>query len=230
MADYVLKTKAPNLPIPTIQYSQTQLETFNNALRLYFNTLDAFTSNINNTIGAAGLKLPAVAASDSTTQYATVVSGSANNIPTIVAWNTLDFANGFTLNANNTATATYSGTYKITYSLQFANSDNTSDIDVVVWLRVNGNTSTQDVPGSATIFTIPKGKSTTVSSYICGYSEAVFTLNAGDYVGLWWGSATAAISGGAKGTYIHAEAAATTPMAYPSVPSAIGSITFVSAA
>lgn len=41
MTDIIIKpTKAPNLPIPTIGYSQTQQETFSNALRLYFNTLD----------------------------------------------------------------------------------------------------------------------------------------------------------------------------------------------
>ena len=36
----ILKTKAPNLPIPTISYSQTYQESFSNAERLYFNTLD----------------------------------------------------------------------------------------------------------------------------------------------------------------------------------------------
>ena len=41
MAEYILKTKAPNLPIPTISYSQTYQESFSNAERLYFNTLDA---------------------------------------------------------------------------------------------------------------------------------------------------------------------------------------------
>ena len=40
MAEYILKTKAPNLPIPTISYSQTYQESFSNAERLYFNTLD----------------------------------------------------------------------------------------------------------------------------------------------------------------------------------------------
>ena len=36
----ILKKKAPNLPIPTINYSQTYFETLNNVERLYFNTLD----------------------------------------------------------------------------------------------------------------------------------------------------------------------------------------------
>ena len=37
----ILKTKAPNLPIPTVAYSQTYTESFSNAQLLYFNTLDA---------------------------------------------------------------------------------------------------------------------------------------------------------------------------------------------
>ena len=57
----------------------------------------------------------------------------------------------------------------------------------------------------------------------------VFSLNAGDILGLWWGTGQAATSGGARGNYIFYQAAQTTPMAYPAVPSAIGSITFVSA-
>ena len=40
----ILKTKAPNLPIPTISYSQTYQESFSNAQRLYFNTLDTANS------------------------------------------------------------------------------------------------------------------------------------------------------------------------------------------
>jgi hypothetical protein len=37
----IRRPKAPNLPIPTISYSQTYIESFSNALRLYFNTLDS---------------------------------------------------------------------------------------------------------------------------------------------------------------------------------------------
>ena len=40
MADYISKTKSPNLPIPPIEYSQTYAEIHDNVIRLYFNTLD----------------------------------------------------------------------------------------------------------------------------------------------------------------------------------------------
>ena len=76
-------------------------------------------------------------------------------------------------------------------------------------------------------FTIPKAAS--VDSYISAYSEVVFTLNAGDYVELWWATDKAATSGGTKGIYIYAEPAQVSPYARPAIPSSIGSITFVSA-
>jgi hypothetical protein len=173
--------------------------------------------------GGRFLQFPFIAASDGAIQYAT-----AANTPTIVQWDTLGEGSGFTLNVNNTATAVYSGIYKITYSLQFANNDNAIH-DAIVWLRVNGSTSAADVPNSTTVFTLQARKSALLPNFVCGYSEVTFELNAGDSVGLWWGTNQAATSGGATGIYIDYRAAQTTPMPYPAVPSAIGSITFVSA-
>lgn len=40
----VLPTKAPNLPISTVQYNQQYQDQLINALRLYFNQLDNFSS------------------------------------------------------------------------------------------------------------------------------------------------------------------------------------------
>jgi hypothetical protein len=220
----------PNLPRPKDQFDKLYLNQLTNVLRLYFNLLGETELNLAEAIynlqvdgGGSVIKFPYISASDNAIQYAT-----AANTPTIVQWTTLESGNGFTLNANNTATATYSGIYKITYSLQFANNDNAIH-DSIVWLRVNGDTSAADVPDSTTIFTLQARKSALLPNFVCGYSEVVFALNAGDSVGLWWGTTQAATSGGATGNYIYYQAAQTTPMAYPTTPSAIGSITFVSA-
>ena len=43
-------TKAPNLVIPTTDYSQSNQDQFTNQLRLYFNTLDESTLKQNTTI------------------------------------------------------------------------------------------------------------------------------------------------------------------------------------
>ena len=216
-------SRAPALPTAPADYNQKQQDQFSYALRLYFNRLDSALQQLSGTAGGAAVEFPFIEASDSGTQYAT-----GNNTATIVNWDTTALGNGFTLNVGNTATAQYAGIYKITYSLQFANNDNAPH-DAVVWLRVNGSTSAADVPNSTTNFSVPARKSAGIPSFVCGYSEVVFALNVGDTVGLWWGTALAATSGGGTGVYIYSLAAQTTPMAYPATPSAIGSITFVSA-
>jgi hypothetical protein len=219
----ILNPAPPNLPLGTEQYERRYQDQFTNILRLYFNQLRNALSELLGDTGGQYLGFPYIAASDGALQYAT-----AANTPTIVQWDTLDAGSGFTLNTNNTATAQIAGVYKITYSLQFANNDNAIH-DAIVWLRVNGVTSTADVTNSTTIFTLQARKSALLPNFVCGYSEVVFTLKAGDSVGLWWGTDQAATSGGATGVYIDYRSAQTSPMAYPAVPSAIGSITFVSA-
>jgi hypothetical protein len=219
----LIPPRAPNLPLAPVEYESRYAEQLNNALRLYFNTIDNFTQQFVTEAGGSYLKFPFIEATDSGTQYAT-----GNNTPTIVNWDTTALGNSFTLNVGNTATALVSGVYKITYSLQFANNANNVH-DAVVWLRVNGSTSAADVANSTTNFSVPARKSAGVPSFVCGYSEVVFELEAGDTVGLWWGTDLAATSGGGTGVYIYSEVAQTTPMAYPATPSAIGSITFVSA-
>jgi membrane-associated protease RseP (regulator of RpoE activity) len=43
----LLPPKAPNLPLAPITYNAQYLEQLTNALRLYFNTIDNFTQNVN---------------------------------------------------------------------------------------------------------------------------------------------------------------------------------------
>ena len=220
MTDSIVRaTKAPNLPIPTVAYSQTFTESFSNALRLYFNTLDAFTTNVSTTAGGSALSFPHIAASDSTDQIAT-----GNNIPTVINFNTLDSGLGWTLNAPGSATAGFSGVYTIRYSLQFVNTANAIH-NATVWLKVNN----VDLANSATSFSIPARKSVGVPSYVAGYSEATFEINSGDEIELYWATDLAGNPvGPVDGIYIFHDAAQTVPYARPAIPSAIGSITFVS--
>jgi hypothetical protein len=212
-------TKAPNLPIPTVAYSQTFIESFSNALRLYFNQLDAFTINLSNTDGGASLSFPHIAASDSTDQVAT-----GNDTPTIVKWNTLDSGLGWTLNAPGSAVAGYSGVYTIRYSLQFANTANAIH-EAVVWLKVNN----VDLANSATAFSVPSRKSAGVPRYVAAYSEVTFEIESGDEIELYWATDLAGNpTTPTDGVYIYHDTAQTVPYARPAIPSAIGSITFVS--
>lgn len=211
------KFVAPALPTAPVEYDQRRDDQLNYSLRLYFNLLDSYLATISGATGGGVLGLPHVAASDTTDQYA-----GGDNTPTQVTWDTLESGNGFTLNNDGSATANVSGTYKITYSLQLINTA-TAEHTASVWLKVNGS----NVARSTTIFTLPKA--TSVDSYVCAYSEVVFPMNEGDNVTLFWATDKAATSGGTLGVYIFADPVQTSPYARPAVPSAIGSITFVSA-
>jgi hypothetical protein len=224
--------KAPALPLPTREYDRRQQDLLVNALRLYFNLLDSLAPQQANSYTADnfygglfsgdgyGLKLPHIAASDSTDQIA-----GGNNTPTVVKWDTLESGYGWTLSAPGSAAPDFSGVYKITYSLQFINTANAAHY-ATAWLKVNNS----DVANSATTFFIPGRKSNSEFAYVVGYSEATFTVNAGDDIELYWATDLAGNpTTPTAGVYIFHDAAQTTPFARPAIPSAIGSITFVSA-
>jgi hypothetical protein len=180
-------------------------------------------SNVNGSLFTGSgrqLNFPHIGASGNADQYAT-----ANDTPTIVQWDTADEILGFTLNNDYTATPTYNGVYKITYGLQFANTDNAAH-DVVIWIRVNGT----DVVKSAVKYTLPARKSAGVPSYLLAGSTIVFDIQAGQSVGLWWATDKAySTTGPVDGVYIEYLPAQTTPYAHPAVPASIGDISYVSA-
>jgi hypothetical protein len=213
------RTKAPALPFAPVEYDRSYQDTLNNILRQYFNTLDNFVGQLTLTVDGAGLPvLPHIAAQDGTDQYATT------NTATKVLWSTLDSGYGFTLNVDSTATPTYTGIYKIDYSLQFFNTDSQIH-DAFIWLQIDG----VNVPGSASIFSVPN-RHGSVDGALVAYSSITFNVTAGQDVALYWATNSAATSGGGTGVYMHASPAQVSPFAMPSIPSAIGSIVFVSGA
>ena len=215
MAETLRPPKGPNLPVATVDYSQDYQNQFSNVLRLYHNTIDNTLTVLLENNGGRDLNFPHIAASDSTNQYA-----SGDNVATLVQWDTEESDGGFDL-AGGAATALYSGVYKIDYSLEFVNTDNAAH-DVIVWLKVNGS----NVPRSATKFTIPSRKSIGNNGYLCAVSFVVFEVVAGDAITLYWETDKAySTVGPIDGVYMYATAANTT---HPAVPSAVGSITFVS--
>ena len=214
----IYNVKAPSLPLAPFDYDQRQQDQFQNALRLYFNRLDNYLTLLSGGLGGSSLEFPFIAASDSTDQYAT-----ANNTPTKILWDTADEISGWTLNPSGSASPDFAGVYNIAYSLQLTNTDNAIH-DAVVWLRVNG----VDLTKSTSKFSLQARKSAGVFNYTVAYSSIVFEAAVGDDIELWWATDQAATSGGGLGILIQHEAAQTVPYAHPSVPSAIGSITFVS--
>lgn len=226
--------KAPALPFPPQEYDRSYFDQLIKVLRIYFNQLDSDTANkafsyrAEQFIGGLfsgqgrGLILPHIAASDSTDQVA-----GGNNTATVVQWNTLDSGFGWVLNSPGSATADYDGVYKITYSLQFINTSNAIHY-IDVWLKVNNN----NVANSTTRFFAPARKSSSPGEegYLCAYSEVTFKMYAGDEVELYWATDLAGNpTTPTDGVYMFHDNSQTSPYARPAIPSAIGSITFVSA-
>lgn len=218
MAQTLRPPKSPNLPVGPVEYSQDYQNQLNKVHRLYYNEIDNMATALLENNGGRFLNFPHIAASDTTDQYAT-----GDNIPTLVKWNTEESDGGFDLQLTY-ATALYSGVYRIDYSLQFVNTNNAIQ-DVVVWLKVNGT----DVPRSATKFTIPARKSAGVPSYLCAVSFIVFSVYAEDQIQLYWATDKAYNPvGPVDGVYMEYVPAQTSPYPHPVIPSAVGSITFVS--
>ena len=218
---------APAIPLPPRNYDFIHQNDQIRVLRLYFNLLDNYFSStildaLNGGLGGNGITFPHIAASDSTDQIA-----GGNNTATGVKWNTLESGFGWTLNSPGSATAAVAGVYRITFSLQFINTANAIHY-ATVWLKVNTN----DVANSSTIFTIPARKSSSPGEegYLAAYSEATFSVDVGDEIELYWATDLAGDpTVPTDGVYIYHDAAQTTPFARPAIPSAIGSITYVSA-
>lgn len=217
----MIQFRAAPLPKPTDQYNSEYMRQLIRVIELYFRQLDSQTPLQAEYFKGRGneLTFPHIGASDSTDQIAT-----GNNTPTLVKWNTLDSGFGWTLNSPGSATADYAGVYKITYSLQFINTANAVH-DAVVWMRVNG----ADVANSATFFSVPARKSSGTPSYLAAYSEITFTVEVGDEIELYWATDLAGNpTTPTDGVYMLHDPAQTVPYARPAIPSAIGSIVFVS--
>lgn len=218
MATTLRPPKAPSLPLGPVEYSQDYQNQLNKIQRLYYNEIDNMTSTLLENNGGRFLNFPHIAASDTTDQYA-----GGDDTPTLVKWNTEESDGGFDLQLTY-AEALYSGVFRIDYSLQFVNTDNAQH-DIVVWLKVNG----LNVARSTTKFTVPARKSVGVNGYVCAVSFVVFSVNAGDQFQLYWATDKAYnTTGPVDGVYMEYQAAQTSPYALPEIPSAIGSITFVS--
>jgi hypothetical protein len=166
-----------------------------------------------------GIILPHIAASDSTDQRTT------NDTATLVNFGTLESGFGWTLNSPGSATADIAGVYTLRYRLEYANTDNAQHT-VTVWLQNNA----VDIVNSATSFSVPARKSVSIPGFTTAYSEVTFEVAVGDEIELYWATDKANIvSPATDGVFMFHDAAQVSPFARPAIPSAIGSIVWVSA-
>ena len=153
---------------------------------------------------------------DLTSQTATA------NTPTAILLRSADTSNrGINIASQSRITVDHTGVYSFTFSIQFSNTGEQIH-DVNVWLRKNDSGASGDVPASDSKFSIIASHGGTPGNVI-GTVNFVLKLQAKDYIELMWATSNAA-------AYIHAESAATSPFAHPSIPGIICTVIQVASA
>ena len=205
------RVPAPNLPLAPKEYSSRYIEQLNNVLRLYFNQLDNFTRELNTSTTTAGLRVPYGAFQDSTDQIA-----ASTTVAYPVTFDTTDFSNGVTVASGSRITVANAGLYNLQFSIQLTNNTNATH-DVDIWFRVNGT----NVPASNSRFGLAQRKSPGDPYHIIAALNYFASLNATDYIEIVWRTTDV-------GVYIEHYVASASPTR-PAVPSAIATMSFVSA-
>lgn len=151
--------KAPNLPLPTIGYSQTYFELLTNVLRLYFTELDKLTATVITPDIGQFLNFPFLAVLDTNTQTS-AAPGDANPI-------TFDSPYLPSTYAGPNAISPYldpldaskiiipnSHYYNFAYTINFYKAT-TNPATVAVWFRLNSTTlGPIDYPGTTRYYTV----------------------------------------------------------------------------
>jgi hypothetical protein len=205
------KVAAPNLPLPPNEYDRVYFDQMLNVLRLYFNRIDALTTQLMASSGGAGIRLPYGAFSSDQDQTTTA------NTATLMTLNTTDFSNGVSI-ASSKITVANAGIYNLQFSAQFQNTDNQIQ-DIRIWLKQNGT----DIPGSTGYVSIPARKSASLGEeahQITGWNYYL-SMTAGQYVEIYWSTTLASVT-------IQHYAAGVTPTS-PSTQSVVATLSFVSA-
>jgi len=144
------------------------------------------------------------------------------NTPTTVYLRTSDTASrGIHIVSQTRISFDYSGVYSLTFSMQFSNTGEQIH-DINVWLRKNDSGASGDVPASDSKFSIISSHGG-VPGNVIGTVNFVLPVVANDYLELIWATTNAQ-------AYIHAETAATSPFAHPSIPGVICTVVQVASA
>ncbi len=207
------QTKAPALPFAPVEYDRQYVDTFNNILRQYFNTLDNFVSQLTLSAGGsgAGVYLPNGAFQSSATQTA---ANTTTAYP--ITFDTTDYSNGVVLESSSHLKVTYAGRYNLQFSVQLENTTN-APVDIDIWVRKNGT----DIASSNSRFGLAARKNISDPFHVVAALNILVDLQADQYVELVWCT-------GDVGADLKAYAAGTSPTR-PAIPSVIATMTFVSA-
>ena len=207
----ILAPASPSLPLATDQYERRYQDQFTNILRLYFSQLQNSLAELFGDAGGKYVAFPYGAFQDSTDQTAV-----STTVAYPVTFNTTDFSNGVSVASNSRITVTTAGLYNLQFSIQLTNTTNASQ-DVDIWFQVNGT----NVANSNSRFGLAPRKSPGDPFHIIAALNYFVSLNATDYVEIVWRTTDTGVS-------IEQYAVSVSPTR-PAVPSAIATLSFVSA-
>jgi hypothetical protein len=139
-------------------------------------------------------------------------TAAAANTAYAMTLDTTDFSNGVTTSNSSRMNVKNAGIYNFQWSGQFENTDS-QDHDVRVWIKVNGTNLT----GSTGFFAVPSKHGSVNGRGLVGWNYYL-SLNANDYVELWWETDNVLVS-------LQAYAAGTN---YPSTASLITTMNYIS--
>jgi hypothetical protein len=188
-------------------YERRNLNENNSALNNFFRKLISVLGALFGPRGGKFMNNPYGAFQSTADQTA-----AAANTAYAMTLNTIDYANGVSVASNSRITVTDAGIWNLQWSGQFENTDS-QDHDVRVWLKINGTV----VTGSTGFFAVPSKHGSVNGHLLVGWNYFL-SLNANDYVELWWETDNTAIS-------IQAYPASGN---YPSTASVIATMSFVS--
>jgi hypothetical protein len=125
-----------------------------------------------------------------------------------VTWDNTEIANGVSITSGSRLTVAESGLYQFDITMQLQ-SGNSSDKTVRFWFKKNGT----NLANTTRIVTVNINNGFTPLAM-----SEFFSMDAGDYIELWWQSDSTAVS------LITAAAGGTAPNDYPAAPAAIAAV------
>ena len=210
MANVKQQLETPSLsPLgyPPEVYERRNLNENNGALNIFARKLTSVLGSLFGPRGGKFMNNPHGAFQSTVDQTAAAI-----NTAYAMTLNTTDYANGVSVASSSRITVADSGIWNLQWSGQFENPDS-QDHDVRVWLKINGTV----VVGSTGFFAVPSKHGSVNGHALVGWNYFL-SLNASDYVELWWETDSTQVS-------IQAYPAAGN---YPSTASLIATMSFVS--
>ena len=210
MANKQQQLETPSLsPLgyPPEVYDRRNLNENNGALNIFSRKLTSVLGSLFGPRGGKFMNNPYGAFQSTVDQTAAVA-----NTAYAMTFNTIDYANGVSVASSSRITVADSGIWNLQWSGQFENPDS-QDHDARAWLKINGTV----VTGSTGFFAVPSKHGSVNGHALVGWNYFV-SLNANDYVELWWETDSTQVS-------IQTYAASGS---YPSTASLIATMTFVS--